>query len=182
VRRPFEQLGSAKTVLLTTYRRDGTPVATPVSIAFDGDRAFFRSWHKAHKTTRLRDNPAVEVAPSTFSGKPTAPAVGADARLLEGPGARVAARALARRHRLLQAAIVPIVHRLMRYRTLHYELSPHEHAGDAGRRAGRSRVGLQSSEGNLRGVRWGGVGSPHHAEPVQQPQQAGEDRDQQRHL
>jgi len=27
-------LSSAKTILLTTYKRDGTPVATPVSIAF----------------------------------------------------------------------------------------------------------------------------------------------------
>ena len=31
----------AKTILLTTYKRDGTPVATPVSLAFDGERAFF---------------------------------------------------------------------------------------------------------------------------------------------
>ena len=30
----------AKTILLTTYKRDGTPVQTPVSIAFEGDRAF----------------------------------------------------------------------------------------------------------------------------------------------
>ena len=37
----------AKTILLTTYKRDGTPVGTPVSIAFDGDRAFFRSYDKA---------------------------------------------------------------------------------------------------------------------------------------
>jgi uncharacterized protein len=33
----------AKTILLTTYKRDGTPVSTPVSIAFDGDRAFWRT-------------------------------------------------------------------------------------------------------------------------------------------
>jgi hypothetical protein len=33
---------NAKTILLTTYRRDETAVGTPVSIAFDGDRAFFR--------------------------------------------------------------------------------------------------------------------------------------------
>lgn len=36
-----------KTVLLTTYRRDGTPVGTPVHIAVDGDRAFFRTWDRA---------------------------------------------------------------------------------------------------------------------------------------
>jgi uncharacterized protein len=37
-------ISNAKTILLTTYKRDGTPVATPVSLAFDGERAFFRSY------------------------------------------------------------------------------------------------------------------------------------------
>jgi len=46
----FASVRNAKTVLLTTYKRDGTPVGTPVSIAFDGDRAFFRSYDKAWKT------------------------------------------------------------------------------------------------------------------------------------
>ena len=31
------------TVLLTTYRRDGTPVGTAVNIAVDGDRAYVRT-------------------------------------------------------------------------------------------------------------------------------------------
>jgi uncharacterized protein len=53
---------SAKTILLTTYRRDGTPVETPVSIAFEGGRAFFRSYDKAWKTKRLHNNPQVEIA------------------------------------------------------------------------------------------------------------------------
>jgi hypothetical protein len=59
-------LKNSKTILLTTYKRDGTAVGTPVSIAFDGDRA-----------------------------------------LLEGGQARVAT-----------------MHRLRRYRTMHYELEP----------------------------------------------------------
>jgi hypothetical protein len=42
--------------------------------------------------------------------------------LLDGEQAHVAARALARRHRILQAILVPATHRLMRYRTMHYEL------------------------------------------------------------
>ena len=33
-----------------------------------------------------------------------------------------AARALARRHPFLQRLLVPVTHRLMRYRTMHYEL------------------------------------------------------------
>jgi uncharacterized protein len=115
---------NAKTILLTTYKRDGTPVQTPVSIAFEDDRAFFRSYDKAWKTKRLRNNPHVEVAASTLRGKRTGPLIHARATLLEGEQARIAANALARRHRLLQAILVPLAHRLMRYRTMHYELRP----------------------------------------------------------
>ena len=115
---------NAKTILLTTYKRDGTAVGTPVSVAFDGDRAFFRSYHKAWKTKRLRNNPDVQVAPSTLRGRPTGPAAHASAILLDGAQARLAAKALARRHRLLQGILVPLTHRLMRYQTMHYELRP----------------------------------------------------------
>jgi PPOX class probable F420-dependent enzyme len=120
----LNQLSSTKTILLTTYRRDGTPAATPVSIAFDGDRAYFRSYHKAWKTKRLARNPQVEAAPSTFRGKRTGLAVRGEAHLLTSDQARTAARALARRHRVLQGILVPLAHRLMRYRTMHYELVP----------------------------------------------------------
>ena len=112
-----------KTVLLTTYKRDGTPVPTPVSIAFDHDRAFFRSFDKAWKTKRLRNNPRVELAPSTLRGKPLGPPIKAQAKLLAGEQASIAARALARRQRVLQGILVPLFHRLARYRTLHYELT-----------------------------------------------------------
>lgn len=43
----LEPLRDTKTILLTTYKRDGTPVGTPVSVAFDDIRAFFRSYDKA---------------------------------------------------------------------------------------------------------------------------------------
>jgi hypothetical protein len=118
------QVRDAKTILLTTYKHDGTPVGTAVSIAFDGDRAFFRSYGKAWKTKRLRRNPQVELAPSTLRGKPVGPAVTARATLLEGEQAGVAASALARRHPILQGILVPMAHRLLRYQTMHYELSP----------------------------------------------------------
>ena len=113
----------AKTILLTTYKRDGTPVPTPVSIAFDGDRAFFRSYDKAWKTKRLRNNPRVEFAASTLRGKALGPPVEARATLLEGEQANIAARALARRHRMLQGILVPLAHRVLRYQTMHYELT-----------------------------------------------------------
>ena len=123
-RSAFDPLRQTKTIALTTFRRDGTSVTTPVSIAFDGERAFFRTWHKAWKAKRLANNPAVEIAPSSLGGRATGPAIRARARLLGGDEARLAARALARRHRVLQALLVPAAHRLMRYRTMHYELLP----------------------------------------------------------
>ncbi len=119
----LEPLKQTKTILLTTYKRDGTAVGTPVSVAFDGERAFFRSYDKASKTRRLRNDPRVEVAPCTIRGKPTGEPIAARATLLDGDQAHTAADALARRHRVLQATLVPLAHRLMRYKTMHYELS-----------------------------------------------------------
>jgi uncharacterized protein len=120
----LDAVRDAKTILLTTYKRDGTPVETPVSIAFGGGRAYFRSYDKAWKTKRLRSNPHVEVAASTLRGRRTGPLTGARAVLLDGEQARAAARALRRRHRLLQAVLVPLAHRLLGYQTMHYELRP----------------------------------------------------------
>ena len=116
-----------KTVLLTTYRRDGTRGGTPVSIAVDGDHAYVRSFEKAVKTRRLANNPAAEVAPSTARGTPTGPAVPATMRRLDGAEYRRAARSLARKYPLLHGTLVPLAHRLMRAktgRTVHFELVP----------------------------------------------------------
>ena len=113
-------------MLLTTYRRDGTPVGTPVNMAVIGDRAYIRTWDTAWKARRIRRNPEVEVAPCTVRGKPIGPAIHARARLLSGDEAATAARALDRKHPLLQGIAVPLAHRLYRYQTVHFELTPIE--------------------------------------------------------
>jgi PPOX class probable F420-dependent enzyme len=119
----FEDFTKRRTALLSTYKRDGTTVATPVTIAVDGDRAYVRTWDSAWKAKRMRNNPAVLVAPSTIRGRVTGPTVGAHARLLDGEEAAHAARAIAHRQPILQGVLVPVAHRVMRYRTLHYELT-----------------------------------------------------------
>jgi PPOX class probable F420-dependent enzyme len=116
-----------KTVLVTTYRRDGRPVGTPVSLAVDGDHAYVRSFEQAGKTRRIRHNPRVDVAPSTARGRPTGPALPAMARRLEGAESRDAARLLARKHPWLHGLLVPWTHRLGRAKTgktVHFELTP----------------------------------------------------------
>jgi PPOX class probable F420-dependent enzyme len=98
----FQDFRARRTALLTTYKRDGTPVDTPVTIAVDGDRAFIRSYDKAWKTKRMRNHPEVRIAPSTVLGKPRGPAIEAHSRLLEDQEAERAARAIERRQPILQ--------------------------------------------------------------------------------
>jgi PPOX class probable F420-dependent enzyme len=112
-----------KTIAITTYKRDGTPSTSPVSIAVDGDHAYVRSWHTSWKAKRLRRNPNVLIGPSTGRGRQTGPAFPAKARLLDGDEALRARRLLAAKYPLLQAVTVPLGHRLMRVRTQHYEVT-----------------------------------------------------------
>ncbi|QHA05391.1 PPOX class F420-dependent oxidoreductase [Streptomyces broussonetiae] len=112
--------------LLTTHKRDGTGVGTPVNIAVEGDHAYFRTPGTTWKVKRLRDNPEVELAPSTVRGAPTGPEIHARARLLEhgSPQDRHAARLLRHKYPLMHGVLVPLSHKLMRARTLHYEVRP----------------------------------------------------------
>jgi PPOX class probable F420-dependent enzyme len=110
-------------ILLTTHKRDGTGVGTPVSIAVEGDHAYLRTYAKAWKATRMRNNPEVEIAPSTIRGVPTGPPVKAQVRLLDQKVEnKHAAKLLARKYPVLQGVLVPLAHLVQRQKTLHYEL------------------------------------------------------------
>ena len=78
----FAPLSASKYMLLTTYRRAGTPVSTPVHVVVDGGVAFFRTWDVSGKAKRIRHTPLVEVAPSKVRGRPQGPALPAKAQLL----------------------------------------------------------------------------------------------------
>jgi len=116
-----------KTILLTTFRRDGTPVGTPVSIAVDGDHAYIRSFEKAFKTRRALANPEVEFTPSDSRGRPTGHRWHGRLDQVAGEEYRRAARLLARKYPLLHGVLVPLLHRAMRSRTgrtVHFRLTP----------------------------------------------------------
>ncbi|OBF58896.1 PPOX class F420-dependent enzyme [Mycobacterium sp. 852002-53434_SCH5985345] len=115
-----------KTIALTTFRKDGTPGSSPISIAVEGDRAYFRSFERAVKVRRIRRNPSVEFGPATASGKPTGTALPGRVRLLEGAEYQKAARLLRQKYPFLHGVLVPSAHRLMRRkfgRTIHAELT-----------------------------------------------------------
>jgi PPOX class probable F420-dependent enzyme len=126
----LERFVDQKTVLLTTYKRDGTPVGSPVNIVVRDGHAYFRTWHTAGKAKRLHNNSEVEVAPFRDRlglpmgyGEQTGPATHATARLLSKDEARPIRRLLARKYPFLQRFLVPITHKIKRVRTLHYELT-----------------------------------------------------------
>jgi PPOX class probable F420-dependent enzyme len=76
----LERLARQRYVLLTSYRKSGTAVSTPVHIAVEGGHAFVRTWSTTGKFKRIVHNPAVEIAPSTLRGWPTGPAIHARAQ------------------------------------------------------------------------------------------------------
>jgi PPOX class probable F420-dependent enzyme len=122
--RPLDRFESQWAAVLTTFRRDGTPVDTPVNLVVEGDRAFFRTYRESGKFKRLRRDPRVRLAPSTFRGQPTGPPLEARTRLLQGAEDDHAARLIDRKHRIFQAVLVRLGHRLRSFRTCHFELRP----------------------------------------------------------
>jgi uncharacterized protein len=71
-----------KYISLTTLRKNGLKVATPVWFGEDGDRLYVMTRGTMGKVKRIRNNPVVEVAPSTIRGKETGGKLPAQARIL----------------------------------------------------------------------------------------------------
>jgi uncharacterized protein len=62
-------LGAEKFVSLTTFKKNGSAVATPMWIGRDGDHLFFWTPADSWKAKRARNNPRVALAPCSRSGK-----------------------------------------------------------------------------------------------------------------
>ena len=82
------EIASATYVLLTTYRKDGTPVATPVWAVARDDKLYVWTVADSWKVKRIRNNAAVTVQPCDVRGgtRPDAPTVSGTARLLDSAG------------------------------------------------------------------------------------------------
>jgi PPOX class probable F420-dependent enzyme len=74
-------LAKSKYISLTTFRRDGTPVATPVWVAQQGDELVVYTARSSGKAKRLRNSGRVLVAPCDMRGRVTGDAVEGTARL-----------------------------------------------------------------------------------------------------
>jgi uncharacterized protein len=99
----LEDVRAHKRALLVTYRRDGTPVPTPVWAAEAGGRLYVRTERTAGKVKRLRRDSRMLVAPCTVRGKPLGPPFEATARMLPSEAESHAERVLAGRYGLGRA-------------------------------------------------------------------------------
>ncbi|RAG86091.1 PPOX class F420-dependent oxidoreductase [Streptacidiphilus pinicola] len=93
-------LTRADYVSLTTYRKDGTPVATPVWGVVDDGRLYVWTEAGSWKVKRLRRDPRVTVVPCDVRGRiaPDAPEATGTGRLLDAEGTEKVRRLMGRKY------------------------------------------------------------------------------------
>lgn len=95
------RLDAGKYLLVTTFRRDGRAVATPVWAARDGESLVVWTVSDSGKVKRIRNNGSVRLAPCSMRGEPEGDAVGGHAVLLDSAETERARRLIARKYGLI---------------------------------------------------------------------------------
>jgi PPOX class probable F420-dependent enzyme len=98
----FSDLAGHKYCQLVTFRRTGVGVPTVVWFALAGDRLYVKTERPSGKLKRIRNEPRVEVAPSTVRGRVLGGFVSGRARVLDAAEATVAEHALRTRYGLVR--------------------------------------------------------------------------------
>jgi PPOX class probable F420-dependent enzyme len=93
-------LARTRYISLTTFRKDGTPVATPVWVAGDFDALYVWTNSESWKVKRIRRDGRVTVAPCDVRGRlrQGAPTVEGRATLLDEDGMRRVRKLVARKY------------------------------------------------------------------------------------
>lgn len=79
-------LASARYLSITTFKRDGTPVSTPVWVAAEDGTLLVHSEASSWKVKRIRRDGHVRVAPCSATGALRGDAVDADATIEDDTG------------------------------------------------------------------------------------------------
>ncbi|CAM5300488.1 PPOX class F420-dependent oxidoreductase [Streptomyces pilosus] len=97
----LDRLGAGKYLLVTSYRKNGTPVATPVWVVRDGDALGVWTVADSWKVKRIRARGYVLVGPCDVRGRPTGGQVPATAEICDPATTVRYRRLLARKYGLL---------------------------------------------------------------------------------
>jgi len=107
---------AGKYLSLTTYRRDGSPVSTPMWFVEDEGRLFVTTAADSYKARRLRHNPAAMVAPCTARGVAKGDAIPVHVEFLhDGDHARVDAL-MSEKYRIDKILVLPVYRLVTRLR------------------------------------------------------------------
>jgi uncharacterized protein len=102
----LDRLGAGNYVLLTTFRRDGRAVGTPVWVVRDGTALGAWTTRDSGKVKRIRNSGRVTVAECDARGKPRGAAVAGRAELLDEAGTERYRTLIKRKFRLLGRAVL----------------------------------------------------------------------------
>jgi uncharacterized protein len=105
-----------KYLSLTSYRRDGTGVATPVWFVGDDGHLLVETDADSYKVKRIRRDPHVRIALCDARGRLRGEPVDADARILPTEERERVDRLLGRKYRIDRFTILPIYRLVMRLR------------------------------------------------------------------
>ncbi|MFJ8016936.1 PPOX class F420-dependent oxidoreductase [Streptomyces sp. NPDC096339] len=98
----LDELNRGRYVSLTTFRKDGTPVATPVWAVADANAGELYVWTRTDtwKVKRIRNNARVTVAPCDVKGRVAegAPVAEGEARLLDEAGLKRVRKLMSRKY------------------------------------------------------------------------------------
>ncbi|MPY58674.1 PPOX class F420-dependent oxidoreductase [Streptomyces spongiae] len=97
----LDTLGAGKYVLITSYRRNGTPVATPVWVVRDGEALGVWTVSDSWKVKRIRNRADVLVGPCDLRGNPTGEQVPGRAEIVDPATTEQYRRLIARKYGLV---------------------------------------------------------------------------------
>jgi PPOX class probable F420-dependent enzyme len=94
-------LAAAQYVALVSYRRDGTPVPTPIWVCKWGSGLAVWTVRTSFKVKRIGRNPAVTLAPCKLRGEVTGPATSGRATMMSDDDTAKLRRVMARKYGLM---------------------------------------------------------------------------------
>jgi PPOX class probable F420-dependent enzyme len=100
-----ERLARGKYLSLTTFKKDGSAVSTPVWVARDGGELVVITDATSGKAKRIRNSGRVALAPCDMRGKVTGPSVEGVARLTDSTDTERIAAQIKRKYGLAYTAI-----------------------------------------------------------------------------
>jgi len=105
-----------KYLSLTSFRRDGSGVATPMWFVADNGHLVVQTDADSNKVKRIRRDPHVRIAVCDARGRPRGEAVDAEARILPESERERVERLLAQKYRIDRFTVLPLYRLVMRLR------------------------------------------------------------------